>query len=110
VRYTDFSYNTSNKGLELMLKGEARGYTALAAAAEVFNENKAFQEPSFSDLRLDEKGNVVFTLSLRVDPTFLSYKKLVETVGAPAPAPNFFSATSTNIITSTTTISSTTTR
>lgn len=81
IRYTDFSYSSSNKGLELTLRGEARGYASLAAAAEVVNQSNYFQNASFSELRLDERGNVVFSMKATLEPALLSYERFVETAG-----------------------------
>ena len=58
VRYTDFGFSATNKGLELMLRGAAMDYASLAVAAESFNQNPVFQGPVFSDLRLDREEYV----------------------------------------------------
>lgn len=82
VRYTNFDYQNNEKGLEVTLKGEASSYAALAALAELFNQNENFREPVFSGLSLDETGNVLFTLVTTVDPQFLSYKRFILGSGA----------------------------
>ena len=78
VRYLEFNYTTTDKGVTLVLKGEARGYTSLAQAAELYNKSSYFKNPVFSDLNLDERGNVVFSLKTSVDANLLSYEKIVE--------------------------------
>ncbi|MEK7148033.1 MAG: hypothetical protein AAB758_01925 [Patescibacteria group bacterium] len=78
VRYTDFNYASTDKGVTLILKGQARSYSALAQAAEVFNKTSSFKDPSFSDLTLDEKGNVIFSVTSLVVGDILSYEKLIE--------------------------------
>lgn len=78
VRYVEFNYTTSDKGASLALKGEARGYTALAQAAEILNKSTYFKSPVFSDLNLDERGNVVFSLKTSVDRELLSYEKMIQ--------------------------------
>jgi hypothetical protein len=80
VRYTDFDFENTRKGLELSLKGDAQSYTAVAQAAQLFSNSQYFQSASFSDLTLNESGNVVFSLTAMVSPGFLSYEKLVEAV------------------------------
>lgn len=79
VRYTDFNFNMTPRGLDLRLRGEAQSYAALAAAAEVFNRASSnFRNPTFSDLQLDQRGNVIFSLQLEVEPELLSYERVVE--------------------------------
>ncbi len=75
VRYTDFNLSHSLKGSELVLQGQARSYAALAAAAAVFDQaTNYFANAIFSDLKLDDKGNVVFTLKTDIKPEALSYE------------------------------------
>lgn len=87
VRYTDFNFNMTSKGLWLTLKGEATNYAALASAADIFNRSSSnFKSVSFSDLQLDTKGNVIFLLRAEVEPTLLSYARFVSAnVVSPAP-------------------------
>lgn len=85
VRYTDFNFNTTTKGLELTIQGQAVSYAALAVAAETFDKAVTyFANTVFSDLRLDDKGNVIFTLRTQVQPAALSYyERTVNIVEAP---------------------------
>ncbi len=79
VSYTSFDFTTTNKGLELTIQGQARGYAALAAVADVINKATTyFTTPIFSDLRLDEKGNVIFTFRALVQPSALTYERVVK--------------------------------
>ena len=80
VRFTGFNFFESEKGLELSLKGEARGYAALALQADLINKSAYFRNPVFSDISLDEKGNVVFSLKTIVDPELLSYQRSIQGV------------------------------
>lgn len=78
VRYTDFDYSTDENGVELNLRGEARSYAALAFLSQVFNKSTNFKNTVFSDLRLDQTGNVIFSLTTNVEENLLSYERLVE--------------------------------
>lgn len=78
VRFTNFDYRTSERGFEVLLQGEARGYAVLALQADLLNKNKNFINPVFSDLSLDDEGNVVFSFRAHVSPTLLSYKRGIE--------------------------------
>ena len=74
VRFTNFSFDQKSNTVKLFLKGEARGYTALALQAELFNKSKYIRNPVFTDLRLDEKGNVSFIFNADLDAAVVSFK------------------------------------
>lgn len=78
VRYTSFEYvvNQSEKGqtIDVKLNGVAKSYTAIALQSDAFSTNKNLQDPIFSGLTLDEKGNVKFILTFSVKPEFIKYK------------------------------------
>jgi len=78
VRFDEFSYNTSPSGVELIMRGEASGYSAIALQADIFNKGGFFKDQNFSDLGLDEKGNVTFTYKTVVSPNLISYQKQIE--------------------------------
>jgi hypothetical protein len=101
VRYTDFNFQMTPKGLDLSLRGEAQGYAALAAAAEVYSRaNSNFRNPTFSNLQLDQEGNVVFSLFMEVEPALLSYERMVEGAAPLAPPTAFFGTTTPSTATS----------
>lgn len=82
VRFTGFAYSLKEGQPVLIMKGEARGYAALAQQAEVFKRNNDFKNPIFSDLSLDDKGNVVFQFTTEINRNFLSYSREVERLPA----------------------------
>ena len=77
VRFTEFSYSKGEDGPEILLKGQATSYSALAFEADTINENKDLKNPIFSDIRLDDKGNVTFSLKVQVAPDLVSYQKAI---------------------------------
>ncbi len=111
VRYTDFGFEVTNKGLELNMRGAATNYASLAVAAEAVNKNPFLKGSVFSDLSLDEKGRVMFSLKAVLDPQMLSYTRFVETAGVipQVPQQNKAVATSTSQTATTTSKTSTTT-
>lgn len=79
VRYTEFSYEISDKDKILIkMTGEAEGYRSIALQADLFSSRKELIDPVFSNLNLQEKGNVVFDLSFSVDPSLVNYKQTLE--------------------------------
>lgn len=81
IRYSDFSYEVKgeNKNLvEVQLSGEAQGYTFIALQSEIFDNNEEIKNPIFSNLSLDQDGNVDFSLTFNVNRNFVLYDSLVE--------------------------------
>lgn len=80
MRFTEFKFTQTDKGLEVMMKGQARSYSDVALQSEAFNKSKIFADPVFSDLELDAKGNVTFTFRALLDQAAVSYKKRIDGV------------------------------
>jgi len=82
IRYTKFSYEigtTSKDKILVKLTGQAIGYRSVALQSDLFTKNKNLIDPIFSNLALDDKGNVVFDLEFSVDPSFVDYKQMLLT-------------------------------
>jgi len=82
VSYTKFSYDfddSKNAKIKVKMNGIAIGYRSVAFQSDLFAKNKYLIDPVFSNLLLDDKGNVLFDLEFSVDPTFVDYKKMLET-------------------------------
>ncbi len=78
VRFSDFRYSVIAQGLEIQMKGEARGYAALALLADIFNKSESFKNPLFGDLSLNDRGEVIFSFTAVVDENLISYQREVE--------------------------------
>ncbi|MFA6257816.1 MAG: hypothetical protein WC671_02265 [Candidatus Paceibacterota bacterium] len=78
VRFTDFSYSLGadikNK-INIKMSGIAIGYRSIALQSDLFEKNKNLIDPIFSNLTLDNDGNVIFNLEFSVDPSFVNYKQ-----------------------------------
>mgnify|MGYP007080246224 CR=1 FL=1 len=108
VSYSSLAYSTNEAGvIEITMKGFARSYAAVALQAQVFSESKFVQDSIFSDLDLNDVGDVTFSLKAHVDPSAVSYETLIKqlygSTAAPTttPATAVQTATSTSIATST---------
>lgn len=78
VRFTDFSYDlgTDNKAIvSVKMSGVAIGYRSIALQSDLFAKNKNLIDPVFSNLVLDNSGNVIFDLEFSVNPNFINYKQ-----------------------------------
>ncbi len=82
VRFTSFDYSEPTETVPRVtvnMKGVAIGYRSVALQADLFSANKKFINPIFSNLQLDEKGNVRFDLSFSVDESFINYRQNILT-------------------------------
>ncbi len=85
VRYTKFDYtlgtdkDAKNTSVTIKMSGTAVGYRSVALQSDLFALNKNLIDPVFSNLTLDDKGNVLFDLEFTVDPSFVNYKKILAT-------------------------------
>ena len=82
VRYTKFSYDLGaekNAKITIKMSGLAIGYRSVALQSDLFTKNKNLIEPIFSNLALDNSGNVLFDLGFSVDPSFVDYKQMLLT-------------------------------
>lgn len=88
VRYTKFSYDIgADKGatIDVKISGQAIGYRSVALQADLFTKNKNLIDPVFSNLTLDNSGNVLFDLEFSVDPSFVNYKQALLAESATIP-------------------------
>lgn len=80
VRFTKFGYELgTEEGGKILVKmnGVAVGYRSVALQADLFTENKNLIDPVFSNLTLDDRGNVMFNLDFSVDPSLVDYKQML---------------------------------
>lgn len=76
VSFSDLKYDLSQDGkATVLMNGVASSYNAVAFQSAVFGKNSNLKDMIFSNLDLDKAGNVVFNLSMKVDPSFIYYKK-----------------------------------
>jgi hypothetical protein len=78
VRFTKFSYTLGTDKtvpIDVKMSGMAIGYRSVALQSDLFGQNKNFINPVFSNLTLDNSGNVIFDLEFSVDPSFVNYKQ-----------------------------------
>lgn len=102
VRFTQFTFKETTDGLLVSMHGQARGYAALALQADIFNKSKDLKSTNFSNLDLDERGNVIFVVDAVVSPTLVSYKRVLESgPKVITPAASVATSTSSALATST---------
>ena len=77
IRYSEFSFTVdenNSKQATVLLSGKADGYRTIALQADLFSSNRNIVDPIFSNLVLDERGQVLFDLSFEVPIDTILYK------------------------------------
>jgi len=73
VQFTDLSYASGQGGsYTVSMRGIASSYNAITYQSGLFENDKYILSPTFSDMDLDAKGNVSFSLKAGIDPHFLA--------------------------------------
>ncbi len=78
VRFTKFSYDVSSDStadVDIKMSGVAIGYRSVALQSDLLAQDKNFINPVFSNLTLDNSGNVLFDLEFSVPASFVNYKQ-----------------------------------
>ena len=74
VAFNNFDYSFNAKGEVIVtMKGKALNYEAIALQSDMLSTNRFIKDPVFSNLNLDDKGNVTFELNFIVDRSFVNY-------------------------------------
>ena len=82
VQYNNFSYVLDPEGIiNINMKGTAQSFNSLTLQSDIFRDSDIIVDPVFSSLILDESGNVQFSVSARVDPSFVLYRSTFEEDG-----------------------------
>lgn len=93
VGFKEFRYNHLATGvLEVMLRGEASNYKALALQENILSNTKEIKSSKFSNLLLVEGNKVGFELSLTIDPSVVIYNPII-----PTTTPSIATTTSTSL-------------
>lgn len=86
IRFNSFEFTapeSDNDLLKISLKGVGNSFSAIAWQSDVFGQstkfgkNKVVKNPILTDLVLDDKGNVAFTFTASLDPSDVSYEKVL---------------------------------
>jgi hypothetical protein len=87
VRFNSFDFTASTKDSEavkISMRGVGKSFQAIAFQSSVFGQsekygtNKVLKNPILSDLSVDQNGGVGFTFTSSINPTDISYDKLLE--------------------------------
>ncbi len=78
VRFKNFKYTSAGQGAyTVVMNGTARSFNAVALQSDAFGKSNIMKDPIFTNLNLDQSGEVVFDFSAMIDPARISYASLV---------------------------------
>lgn len=81
IQFTKFTYKITGSGqssqIDVDMSGKAQSYTSIALESDQLTKNKYIRDPIFSNLTLDDKGNVLFDLVFSVDPKLVMFSEVV---------------------------------
>lgn len=79
IQFNNFTNVTSPDGrVGITMKGTARSFSSVALQSDVFGTDPFIRNPLFTNLNLDDLGNVIFDFSATLDPALLSYRQIVD--------------------------------
>ncbi len=82
VKFSNFSYQVKNNIPSISMEVDAEGYNALAYQSQIFNQNPYIKSPSFSNFELGENGTVKAKFQAMIDPSLVSYKRIMDALSA----------------------------
>ncbi len=88
LRFTDFSFSYLSKDkIALSMKGQAHTFESVANQASAFASSTIigsnFKNGIFSDIALDQNGNITFSFLTSLNPSLISYRNNISSAIRP---------------------------
>lgn len=84
LRFKTFKYEPAGSGrTAIQMSGTAKSFNSVALQSEAFGKSVILKDPIFSNLNLDQSGNVVFDFTAFIDPARVSYAASIVDSGTP---------------------------
>lgn len=78
VRFKNFKFESSGQGkFSISMGGSAQSFNSVALQSDSFGKSAIVKDPIFTNLNLDQNGEVVFDFSAIIDPARINYATLV---------------------------------
>lgn len=78
VQFKSLDFTMSGDAIDISMKGVARSYSTIVLQSDAFGESPYVKNPVFSNLDVNDEGDVVFDFSASLDREIISYKKGIE--------------------------------
>ena len=77
IQFNSFDYSENEDGVKVNLSGKAKSYSSIALQSDIFGDSKFIKNPIFSDLSLEENGNINFIVSADVNPQLVLFNESI---------------------------------
>lgn len=78
VRFKTFKYEPAGTGrFAVSMSGTAKSFNSVAVQSDSFGKSSIIKDPIFSNLNLDQNGNVIFEFGGLVDPVRINFSTLI---------------------------------
>lgn len=89
VRFKSFKYEPAGAGrFVVSMNGTAKSFNSVAIQSDSFGKSNVVKDPIFSNLNLDQNGNVVFDFSAFVDPVRINFATMIAGAAASQEVPD----------------------
>ena len=79
VQFDDFAYTATTDGnISITMKGRGQSFSSVALQSDIFGKDPFIRNPLFSNLDIDEQGNVIFSFFATLDPMLISYRNFTD--------------------------------
>jgi len=79
VQFENLQLSVGDNGeILLAIDGNATDYATVVLQSDTFGQSRFLREQIFSNINLDNSGNVRFSLKAKVDPNLLSFRNSIE--------------------------------
>ena len=81
VRFSQFNFSlVDNSQINFSMEGQALDYATVVAQSDLLGQSRFLQNQIFSNVNLDNSGNVIFHFEAKIDPSLISFKNELEGV------------------------------
>lgn len=78
IRFESLEIKLTDKGADIFMEGLARNYAAIVLQSDRFGENPFIINPIFSNLDVNDIGDITFSFEASLDKDLISYKKRIQ--------------------------------
>ena len=80
IQFKNLEYNVDENGrANISMKGKAKSFNSVALQSDIFGKSGSIQEPIFSNLNIDNKGDVEFDFMAFIDSNLILYENTILT-------------------------------
>jgi hypothetical protein len=78
IQFESMDFSIKKDTIKIFMKGVARSYSSVALQSDIFGDNPMIKNPIFSNLDINNLGDVVFDFTANIDKELILYKSRLE--------------------------------